>query len=87
VPLFLNFDLSVTTSCSLDVLNLWGAIRKAIFTCDFTNDSEFRAYLQTLGAHSGVITFSQAAYDPRPQDDATIFRATAQIKIDVRLNT
>jgi hypothetical protein len=87
VPLFLNFDLSVPSTCSLDVLNLWGAIRKAIFTCDFANDSDFRTSLQALGAHSGVITFSQAAYDPNPEDDGTIFRARGQIKIDIRLNT
>lgn len=87
LPLFLNVDMTIPTSNSDDVLNLWHAIRTALFTGDFASDATFRASLQTIGAHTGLITFSQAAFDPDPEVDGRFLGGRGQLMIEVRLNT
>jgi hypothetical protein len=87
IPLFLNIELSVPSSCVLDLVNLWHAIRTAIYSGQFESDTAFCAALQAMGAHSGVMTFSQAAFDQTPEIDGALFLSVGQVRIEIRLNT
>jgi hypothetical protein len=87
-PLLIAVELSVSTSCVDDVMNLWGAIVRAIYTGDVPGEAAFSVVLQGLGAHTGMITFSLPAFDHSPEaDGAGMFVATGQMKLDIRINT
>jgi hypothetical protein len=87
-PLLIAVELSVSTTCVDDIMNLWGAIVRAIYTGDVPTDAAFSVALQQAGAHTGMISFSLPAFDPSPETDGDgCFHAIGQIKIEVRINT
>jgi hypothetical protein len=80
--LFINCEMLVAGTNVDDVNDLWYAIERAIYP---TNNMQANIpTLQAAGAHSGIVLFSQPAYDPEPQDK--FFAAIGQMKVDVRIN-
>lgn len=80
--LLVNCEMLVAGTCVDDVANLWWAIEKAFYPASDGGMAN-AATLQAAGAHSGLVLFSQPAYDPEPADK--FFAAMGQLKIAVRL--
>lgn len=80
--LLINCEILIAGTNVDDVQNLWWAIEKAIYPADHTKAAANVAALQAAGAHSGLVLFSQPAFDSEPSDK--FFAAMGQMKIDVR---
>jgi hypothetical protein len=86
----LNVQVEIATdgTCVDDPLDLWDAMRRALFPVDNDEGATMRQRLKDAGAHSGVVTLSQVPYDPTPEAEASdILVARGTITLNVRVDT
>jgi hypothetical protein len=81
--LLINCEMIIAGTNVDDVQNLWWGIEKAIYPADQTKAVAHQQTLQAAGAHSGLVLFSQPAFDPTPE--SKFFAAMGQMRIAVRL--
>lgn len=85
--LLVRVDMLVTGTCVDDVLNLWWAIQRACYPSDSTERLGFQGDLQAAGAHTGLIRFSQPAFDSDPAagEDGQ-FLARGELAVEFRFD-
>lgn len=85
--LLVNCEILVRGSCSDDMLNFWYALERAFYPSALANRNANIQTLQKAGARSGLVLFSQPAFDPSP--DHVFFAGAGQLKIEISvpLNT
>lgn len=79
--LLVNCEILVSGNNADDLLNLWWAVCMALYPADLDARNALCLRLQNAGARSGLVLFSQPAFDPKP--DGIFFAGTAQMRIDV----
>ena len=86
--LYVNCEILLKGTNVSDLLNFWSMLE----TCFYPGPSPVLGpgnnaillTLQNAGANTGLISFSQPAFDPQP--DGTWLAAAAQLKTEVRVN-
>ena len=78
-------EMMVEGSCSDDIANLWFAIKRSQYPSDLPSRNAYISRLQAAGAHKGILSFTAPAFDVDGGEDNK-FHATAQMKIDYRVN-
>ncbi|MGO9599941.1 MAG: hypothetical protein ACLP7Q_18280, partial [Isosphaeraceae bacterium] len=64
-----------------DLTNFWWMLTRCFYTSDGGNQANVRT-LVAAGARSGLVFFSQPAFDPSP--DGVFFAGQGQLKIEVQ---
>lgn len=84
-PLYINCEVIVRGSCCDDLTNFWWMLERCFYP-GATNfgPNPIIQQLQGAGAHTGLVFFTQPAFDPDP--DGVFFAGAGQLKIDVRLD-
>jgi len=80
--LYINYELIVDGFDYDDLLNVQWAIERAIYPADDSAKQAIVATLQQAGAYTGLIEFSNPAFDPNPESN--FFVARGQLMLDVR---
>lgn len=83
--LIVQVDLAVGGYCLDDIDNLWGLFERSCYPADRTAALAWQAKLRSVGAHTGLITFSQPAIDRDPCEGA--LSGSGQLAIDYRFDT
>ena len=81
--LLINAEILIRGNCSDDLLNFWFAMERAFYPSTLTGRNANVLTLQNAGARSGLVLFSQPAFDPDP--DGVFFAGAGQIKIEIQL--
>jgi hypothetical protein len=86
-PLFVEVHMLVAGNNVDDPQNLWWAIERAIYPTDWNKRVANQSALQAAGAKTGLVFFTQPAFDPGPEN--RYFACQGQMKVDVllQLNT
>jgi hypothetical protein len=79
--LLLNCEVIVAGSCSDDLTNFWWMLELCFYPGGQSNNV-IQQTLRNAGAHTGLVTFTQPAYDPGP--DGIFFAGAGQLKIEIR---
>ncbi len=69
------------TNCS-DLTNFWWMLTRCFYPSDLPSRQANILSLQNAGARSGLVLFSQPAFDPDP--DGVYFTGRGQIKIEIQ---
>ena len=80
--LLINCEVIVAGSCSDDLTNFWWMLTRCFYPAAITARNTIIQTLQTAGARSGLVLFSQPAFDPGP--DGVFFAGQGQIKIEIQ---
>ena len=84
--LLINCEILLQGSNVRDMMNFWWMIAKAFYpggtSCQGPNTNQINQTLQQAGARSGLVLFSQPAFDPAP--DGTWLAGQGQIKIEIQ---
>ena len=81
--LLINCEVIIAGSCVDDLTNFWWALTRCFYPQG--GGAPRQAIIQTLqtaGARSGLVLFSQPAFDPGP--DGVFFAGQGQIKIEIQ---
>ncbi|MGA8347348.1 MAG: hypothetical protein WB773_05960, partial [Isosphaeraceae bacterium] len=81
--LLINCEVIVAGSCCDDLTNFWWLLTRCFYPP--SGGAPRQAIIQTLqaaGARSGLVLFSQPAFDPGP--DGVFFAGQGQIKIEIQ---
>ncbi len=81
--LLINCEVIVAGSCCDDLTNFWWMLTRCFYPPG--GGAPRQAIIQTLqtaGARSGLVLFSQPAFDPGP--DGVFFAGQGQIKIEIQ---
>ena len=79
--LLINCEIIIRGSCCDDLTNFWWMLTK----CFYPGSGGFQPVVQTLvaaGARSGLVFFTQPAFDPGP--DGVFLAGQGQLKIEVQ---
>lgn len=79
--LLINCEILLRGNDADDLFNFWWAICRAIYPTDPIQRSQIALQLQNAGARSGLVLFSQPAFDPDP--DGVFFAGMGQMKIAI----
>ena len=84
--LLINCEIICRGSCCDDLTNFWWMLVRCFYPIQtsLTNVNTVIASLQQAGARSGLVKFSQPAFDPEP--DGVFFAGQGQIKIEIQSN-
>jgi len=85
--LLINCEVLIKgTNCS-DLTNFWWMLTRCFYPSTLSQRNANIQALQAAGARSGLVLFSQPAFDPGP--DGVFFAGQGQIKIEIQsqLNT
>ncbi len=86
--LLINCEVIVAGSCSDDLTNFWWMLETCFYpdaiTSSQTGDNTVQQTLRNSGAHTGLVFFTQPAFDPGP--DGVFFAGQGQMKITIRLS-
>lgn len=82
--LLINCEILCRGTCSDDMLNFWYAMERAFYPSTLAARNANILTLQNAGARSGLVLFSQPAFDPDP--DGVFFAGSGQIKIEISVN-
>jgi hypothetical protein len=80
--LLINCEVIVAGSCCDDLTNFWWMLTRCFYPTLFTARTANIQTLQAAGARSGLVLFSQPAFDPGP--DGVFFAGQGQIKIEIQ---
>jgi hypothetical protein len=85
--LLLNCEILIRGTCCDDLTNFWWMITRCFYPPVFAARNAIIQTLQTAGARSGLVLFSQPAFDPGP--DGVFMAGQGQLKIEIQsqLNT
>lgn len=85
--LLINCEILVRGCCCDDLTNFWWMVTRCFYPPTIAARNAIIQTLQTAGARSGLVLFSQPAFDPGP--DGVFFAGQGQIKIEIQsqLNT
>src|SRR5208282_1711130 len=81
--LLINCEVLVAGSCVDDLTNLWWLLVKCFYPSNVAINTIVTT-LQTAGARSGLVKFSQPAFDPGP--DGVFLAGQGQMKIEIQSN-
>jgi hypothetical protein len=79
--LLLNIELIVKGTCVDDLFNAWFALARAIYPRDPAARAANVQALVAAGAKTGIVEFSQPAFDAKPEEQW--FLGSGQLKIAV----
>jgi hypothetical protein len=80
--LLINCEILIKgTNCS-DMTNFWWMVSRCFYPSNLANRQANILLLQNAGARSGLVLFSQPAYDPSP--DGVFLAGQGQIKIEIQ---
>ena len=79
-PLFINCEILIKGTDCDDVANLWWMLERCFYP-DQPGSNTIAASLNAAGAFTGLVFFTQPAYDPDP--DGVWLAASGQMRIDV----
>ncbi len=79
--LLVNCEIVIRGSCCDDLTNFWWMLTRCFYSSDGGNQANVRT-LVGAGARSGLVFFSQPAFDPSP--DGVFFAGQGQLKIEVQ---
>jgi hypothetical protein len=84
--LLINCEILIRGSCCDDLTNFWWMLVKCFYPpqTSSTSVNTIVATLQQAGARSGLVKFSQPAFDPGP--DGVFFAGQGQMKIEIQSN-
>ena len=85
--LLINCEVIIRGSCCDDLTNFWWMLTRCFYPASLSTRQANVLALQNAGARSGLVLFSQPAYDPDP--DGVFFAGQGQLKIEIQsqLNT
>ncbi len=84
-PLYINCEILLPGNNVSDLANFWWSLVKAFYpTQSPPAPNPVPIALQLAGARSGLVKFSQPAFDPSP--DGVWLAGQGQISIDIQLN-
>jgi hypothetical protein len=85
--LLINCEIIVRGSCCDDLTNFWWCLVKCFYPSSLAARNQNIQTLQSAGARSGLVLFSQPAFDPGP--DGVFMAGQGQLKIEIQsqLNT
>lgn len=84
--LLINCEVIIAGSCCDDLTNFWWMLARCFYPI-LTSSSSVNTIVSTLqaaGARSGLVKFSQPAFDPGP--DGVFFAGQGQLKIEIQSN-
>ncbi len=80
--LLIDCELLITgTNCS-DLTNFWWMLTRCFYPSNLAGRQANVLTLQNAGARSGLVLFSQPAFDPDP--DGVFFTGRGQLKIEIQ---
>jgi hypothetical protein len=79
--LLINCEVIVAGSCCDDLTNFWWMLTRCFYPAALGGRNANIQTLQAAGARSGLVLFSQPAFDPGP--DGVFFAGQGQIKIEI----
>ena len=79
--LLINCEVLTRGACCDDMTNFWWMLTKCFYP-GIPGSFTIIQTLQTAGARSGLVLFSQPAFDPGP--DGVFFAGQGQIKIEIQ---
>jgi hypothetical protein len=84
--LLINCEIICRGSCCDDLTNFWWMLVRCFYPIQTASTSinTIVATLQQAGARSGLVKFSQPAFDPGP--DGVFFAGFGQMKIEIQSN-
>ena len=81
--LLINCEVIIAGSCVDDLTNFWWMLDPLLLPARRRHTRQaIIQTLQTAGARSGLVLFSQPAFDPGP--DGVFFAGQGQIKIEIQ---
>lgn len=81
--LLINCEVIIRGTCVDDLTNFWWMLSRCFYPGGAAINQNV-ATLQTAGARSGLVKFSQPAFDPDP--DGVFFAGMGQLKIEIQSN-
>jgi hypothetical protein len=84
--LLINCEVIIAGSCVDDLTNFWWMLVRCFYPpqTSATSINTIVTTLMTAGARSGLVKFSQPAFDPAP--DGVFFAGQGQLKIEIQSN-
>lgn len=82
--LFIDFDLWLDGTCIDDLLNLWWAMQRAIYSPDAATRNALQTRLNSKGAWPGTIAFGPAQLGPGSDDSH--MESSASMYLDFRFD-
>ena len=80
--LLINCEVIIRGCCCDDLTNLWWMLTRCFYPATLSQRNANIQTLQNAGARSGLVLFSQPAFDPSP--DGVFFAGQGQIKIEIQ---
>lgn len=80
--LLINCEILIRGCCCDDLTNFWWMVTRCFYPPTIAARNAIIQTLQTAGARSGLVLFSQPAFDPGP--DGVFFAGQGQIKIEIQ---
>ena len=80
--LLINCEVIIRGCCCDDLTNFWWMLTRCFYPKLIGDRNAVIQTLQTAGARSGLVLFSQPAFDPGP--DGVSFAGYGQIKIEIQ---
>ena len=80
--LLINAEIVIRGCCCDDLTNFWWMVARCFYPPTIAARNAIIQTLQTAGARSGLVLFSQPAFDPGP--DGVFFAGQGQIKIEIQ---
>ncbi|MGZ3299324.1 MAG: hypothetical protein ACXWPK_00235 [Isosphaeraceae bacterium] len=80
--LLINAEILIRGCCCDDLTNFWWMVTRCFYPLTIAARNAIIQTLQTAGARSGLVLFSQPAFDPGP--DGVFFAGQGQIKIEIQ---
>jgi len=80
--LLINCEIIVRGSCCDDLTNFWWLITRCFYPTQLAARNAIIQTLQTAGARSGLVLFTQPAFDPGP--DGVFMAGQGQLKIEIQ---
>jgi hypothetical protein len=84
--LYLDAEIVIEGTCADDLLNLWGAVERAVYPNDAAARLAIQARLRAEGkAHTGLVGFSRPQFAADPE--ANQIEARAWLAVEYRFDT
>ena len=80
--LLINCEVLIRGTCSDDLANFWWCLTRCFYPSTLAARNANIQTLQAAGARSGLVLFSQPAFDPDP--DGVFVAGQGQIKIEIQ---
>jgi hypothetical protein len=87
--LMVNVEIYLQGTNADDLMNLWGAVRRAFYPRDHAAQLAIQRSLRDAGAETGLVEFTAAAHDPDQaarRDGETMARAQMRVRVLKTLN-